>query len=250
MRPLAAEKISPVTAFALAKQGKPLRDMEWLCAVQEKNDISIGFNYWNNHRARDFTFAIAEQIRSENSKDLSSSKYVAVLADGSTDVSINEQVIVHVRYVSSGDVKTKLVSIEELESGTGKGIYNGIDSAFQKLDLSMEDLCSPDNNKPTLVCANFDGASVMQGHKNGVVSFISSEAPWIVPVHCVAHKLELAALDAVNNFPYLKNKFESTVKGIFLFYHYSSKRRREVKEIADMLESDLYHISSVKQVII
>lgn len=66
-------------------------------------------------------------------------------------------------------------------------------------------------------------------------------------MHCVAHKLELAALDSLKTDSYMR-RFEETVKGIYMFYHYSPKRRREVKEVADFIGSELVHMSGIKQV--
>lgn len=65
---------------------------------------------------------------------------------------------------------------------------------------------------------------------------------------CVAHKLELLILDAVKSWKYLSNCFEEVIKGILKFYHYSPKRRRELKAISDILDKDLGHFSSIKQV--
>lgn len=67
--------------------------------------------------------------------------------------------------------------------------------------------------KTTLVCANFDGANVMQGFKTGTMVQILRDAPWLFPMHCFAHKLELAALDGVRADSYMK-KFEEIVNGI------------------------------------
>lgn len=61
---------------------------------------------------------------------------------------------------------------------------------------------------------------------------------------CVAHKLELLILDAVKSWKYLSDCFERVIKGIFQFYHYSPKRRREFKAISEILEKDLVHFSS------
>jgi len=41
-------------------------------------------------------------------------------------------------------------------------------------------------------------------------------APWTIPMHCVAHKLKLAAIDSIKGDSYM-SKFEDTVKGIYLF---------------------------------
>ena len=100
---------------------------------------------------------------------------------------------------------------------------------------------------PTLVSCNFDGAAVMMGNRSGVATRIIDDFPWVTAIHCVAHKLELGVLDAVKTFDYLK-KFEDCVKKIFLFYYYSPKRRRELKEIAEVLQEDLLQYGAVKSV--
>jgi len=237
------------TAYVLAKNGKPLSDMDMLCQLQEKNGVDIGVNYRNNQRARDFVKAISDSIKNQACLELKQSNFISILADGSTDTTISEQELVYARYVNKdGEIKTQLLNIEEVASSDSVGVYNGICAAISSCGLSMADLVAADNSDtPTLVSACFDGAAVMQGHKNGVISHITKEAPWVIPMHCIAHKLELAALDAIKKDHYLQ-KFETVMKGIFLFYHYSPKRRREVKEIATLIDSELCHISSVKQV--
>lgn len=66
-------------------------------------------------------------------------------------------------------------------------------------------------------------------------------------MHYVAHILHLAVLDASKSVPYLQ-KFEDRVEKKFLFYHYSPECRREVKEIADILQEDLLYTISLKQI--
>lgn len=96
------------------------------------------------------------------------------------------------------------------------------------------------------MCANFDGASVMMGEINGVACRLKRRVPHIVILHCVAHKLELAVLDAVK-VPYLQ-KFDDTIKAIFKMYYRSPKKRRELKEIGEIVEekvcvNKVYYIS-------
>ncbi|KAJ8318674.1 hypothetical protein KUTeg_003765 [Tegillarca granosa] len=121
-------------------------------------------------------------------------------------------------------------------------------SSLGKINLSFEKLKPDDLEYPSLICANFDGASVNLGQKGGVIAKIREVIPNVLGLHCVAHKLELAALDANKHCKYVIEQFEQTVKGIFNFYHYSPKRRREVKEVADVLDVTFSHMSDVKQV--
>lgn len=58
---------------------------------------------------------------------------------------------------------------------------------------------------PPLVCANFDGASVMQGRIGSAVAHILHELQEAIPMQCIAHKLELLILDSVKSIHFLKN---------------------------------------------
>lgn len=235
-------------AYSIALQNRPFSDMSFLCSLMKKNGVEIGENYDNNHGAREFIAAIAETLQQDATEDIKRSPYISILADGSTDTTIKEQEIVYVRYISDGEAKTRFVSLEELNSSDAKGVKEGIDTGLNRIGLNFSDIVQINSEKPTLVCANFDGASVMQGLKSGTMSMILKEAPWVIPMHCVAHKLELAALDSIKGDSYMR-RFEDTVKGIYMFYHYSPKRRREVKSIAEFMDSELAHISGIKQVI-
>ena len=68
-----------------------------------------------------------------------------------------------------------------------------------------------------------------------------------VTTHCVAHNLELALTDAIKEVPYY-SKFEDTVKGIFKFYFYSPKKRRELSQISELLDEDRVRYGGVKAI--
>ena len=50
----------------------------------------------------------------------------------------------------------------------------------------------------------------MMGCTSGVSTLMKQDKPYIVPVHCVTHKLELGILDAGKEVDYLET-FEQTV---------------------------------------
>jgi hypothetical protein len=98
-----------------------------------------------------------------------------------------------------------------------------------------------------MIFANFDGASVNLGQKGGVIAKIRDVIPDVMGLHCVAHKLELAAHDATKSYKYLE-QMESTIKGLFSFYHYSPRRKNEVKAIAEILDVEEFDGVQVFQV--
>jgi hypothetical protein len=57
-----------------------------------------------------------------------------------------------------------------------------------------------------------DGASVMVGIRSGVVTRVKQLAPFIVAVHCVAHRLSLAATGSTDSVRYL-DTYQETLTG-------------------------------------
>ena len=70
--------------------------------------------------------------------------------------------------------------------------------------------------------------------------------PHIIILHCIAHKLELAVLDAVKTAPYLA-RFEEILKAVFKMYYYPPKKRRELKEIGSISHDTLCHFKQTKE---
>ncbi|XP_070550348.1 zinc finger protein 862-like [Ptychodera flava] len=238
------------TAYAVLKAGRPFSDYEFLCSVQLKNNIQLGENYITRIACRRFLSSIVHVIRNEINTEIKASRFLSILGDGSTDASIVEQEIVYLRYVDQTECvpKTREIDIIPLASANADGVFRALESGLQSVNLNFNDLKHEQNKDgPMLVGVNFDGAAVMMGVKSGVVKKITDIIPEVIAMHCVAHKLELAALDANKSVKYME-KFEDTIKGIYNFYHYSPKRRRELTEICAIIQQCTAHFSSVKQV--
>lgn len=97
------------------------------------------------------------------------------------------------------------------------------------------------------MCCNFDGANVMSGHLNGVQARIKIKQPGCVYLWCVAHRLELAVLDAIKNDSYLKD-FEETVNSIFKFYYKSPKLRQEIQDLEKVFDSEFAQFGCMKKI--
>ena len=129
-------------------------------------------------------------------------------------------------------------------TGNAEGVHQGVMKRLATMELTADKPQPSDSSFPTLVCANFDGASVMMGSKSGLATRIQQSFPWVIPIYCVAHKLELGILDGVKVVKYL-SEFKAIVKTIYLFYNCSPKRRRELTKIATVLEEDLLQYGAV-----
>lgn len=234
-------------AYYLGKERKPLTDMKKQCMLAKKLGVDVGSNYHNDLSAKQFLNATYTNLIKDVQDTISGCNFISILSDGSTDISVVEQEVVYVRYIkSNGRADTVLVNIVAPEHGHGLGLFEAIKTALLSIGLDFENM-RHDQPGPSLVCANFDGASVMQGRKSGVVGHILNEIPDIIPIHCIAHKLELAVLDSTKNIPFLKRN-EDTMKGIFIMYHASPKKLRGLNELAVALEVDILQFSDLKKV--
>ena len=236
------------TAYYIACEGEPFTKFPRLCALQEKNGLNMGTNYLNRQSCKVFISSIGEVLRKESCEFIRNARF---LSDGSTDESILEQEIVYVRFTGEdGKVQTRLADIVDLTHGHAQGVKDGVFKALETVDLPCDILARK------LIGINTDGASVNMGKKGGAVKLIKDKLneeldqncdQYMTVVHCIAHNLELAVCDSKQGCPYL-DKFEETVKGIFRFYYYSPKKRRELYEIASNLDKELKHYGGVQQV--
>ncbi|XP_062506352.1 zinc finger protein 862-like [Corticium candelabrum] len=232
------------TAYAVAKRCKPFVDYEYICKLQILNGVDLGKNYLHEKAAAKFIKYVADEIRLTTARALVEHRYVSVICDGSTDLTVIEQEMVMVRYVelSSCQPVTKLAALVDLKHANADGVYSALQTGLKH--VVNDDLPDALN----IVCGNFDGAAVMMGARNGVKAKLICDHPCATIVHCVAHKLELAVLDTVKRTCYL-DEFERTSKEIIKLYHYSPKRRRELRQVADTLfEDDLKSFSDIKQI--
>ncbi|XP_062580302.1 zinc finger protein 862-like [Saccostrea cucullata] len=154
-------------------------------------------------------------------------KFFSILIDGATDSSVTENELVYVRFVNNGVPENHYLSIEDIQNADAKGILNCIDQSFERAEL--------ENWKTYLVGFGSDGASVNLGSKGGVAALLKNDVPHLVIVHCIAHRLELAANNAIKSQKIMKD-IQDILTNTYKQYHYSPKALRELRIIADALE--------------
>ena len=155
------------------------------------------------------------------------SHYVSLLCDETTDVSITKQLIIYVRYVLEGDIRVDYLKISDLKDGTAATIEELL-SVCQFVGINLS----------KVVGFGCDGASVMVGARNGVATRLKSHNPVMISIHCVAHRLALAATQAADSIPYLK-KFKQYLFQIFYYYHNSAVWSASLKAIQEVLEDPI-----------
>ena len=177
-------------------------------------------NYINSCRCREFVMAISAVIKGKLWDRILQSPYVAVMIDESTDVSTSENLIVYIAYVYNGRAHVTYVGIVHAPAVDAESLHDQLKEYLEQhgLDLSK------------VMCFCSDGASVMTGSQNGVGVRLQRSNPFMVLIHCIAHRLALCCADASVDMDYPENE-ESTLNEVSSHFNRSGKRTTALKEL-------------------
>ena len=84
-----------------------------------------------------------------------------------------------------------------------------------------------------LVAGGADGAGCNFGKHIGMMTMLKEEVPWLLSVHCFAHRLELAAADA---FSGIFGEIDDFLKDLYYIFKNSPKQWCLLLRIAERLQ--------------
>lgn len=155
-------------------------------------------------------------------------QFYSILSDGSTDSSIIEEEIVYARYVIQGEIFVRFLGLQSVPKADASTIAEAISTVVDNV-LQLPDW------KDRVVAYGTDGAAVMTGSKNGVVTRLRGERDHILGIHCMAHRLELAFKDAAKSIP-LYHMLDTFLLNLYYFYHKSPLNRSNLKNSFQALD--------------
>ena len=166
-------------------------------------------------------------LRAELLPSIHQSPYFCLMLDDSLDKATHEQCLLMVRYinVSSIEVVSKFLSIVRIE-GTpdAKTIFKTVNQRAVELGLPTD----------KLICITTDGASVMQGCRNSVTTYILEKwNSFAFKQHCVIHKEVLGVKSALKELPSL---VEQTVTKVLGYFKFSSKRNDKFQQLMKLTD--------------
>ena len=109
---------------------------------------------------------------------------------------------------------------------TAPEIVDAVLKVFTSRGISLEKLCGVATN----------GANVMVGCRTGVTTLLKDKNPFILSIHCIAHRLALASGQAADAVPYVK-QYQLYINNIYRYIHYSTKNAKKLKEIQLVMQS-------------
>ena len=204
-----ADNLETTCAYFIAKCDRPYVDHPELLNLQKLNGINIGNVLYSNVICEDITDHIVCSMKNKIVSEIVQKNVpVSVLIDERTTLGYKSALILYLRCSVDGvsNAVSFILDLIELSDTTSTGIVHALLHCLYSYGLSNNYL---ENNWLGLAT---DGASVMLGHKGGVIAKIKHSFPNIIGWHCLNHRLELAVGDAVkscteiNHFQFLCTK--------------------------------------------
>jgi len=96
----------------------------------------------------------------------------------------------------------------------------------------LEKFCIPESK---IVAITTDGAAVMVGRKTGVNTRLKSHYPYLISIHCHAHKLALCISQAADNVDIFAD-MQRTLIQIYQWFSSSSLRQANIFEMCNVLK--------------
>ena len=87
----------------------------------------------------------------------------------------------------------------------------------------------------------------MVGCRTDVATQLKQCSPFLISIHCVNHRLALAALHAADNIPYLQ-RFKIHLRNLFYFYQNSHVRMSGLHAIQALLDDPTIKLKETKYV--
>jgi hypothetical protein len=111
----------------------------------------------------------------------------AILTDESTDISLAGKLIMYVRFVTKDfELKSHFLGNFNIGEKDATTITNKLVTILTERGIPADKILS----------LGSDGASVMTGVKNGVAAQLKQLSPFLINIHCVAHRLALCTSQA------------------------------------------------------
>ena len=82
-----------------------------------------------------------------------------------------------------------------------------------------------------LVSVGTESANIMTGNRGGVVTLLQRDNPFIIGIHCFAHKLALYRSQAAEDVASL-NDVRQKLTDLFYFFSKSARRTGKLREIS------------------
>lgn len=230
---LAKEEVAHTTKF------NSLKDLAVKLGCDYLRELNLGRNaqYSSEQTIAELLQCLSLVIEEKILSDLQHSDLFSLMTDESTDIAVLKQLVLVGRYLTDDGIKTSFLCITDIPNGTAETIEGAMLKFIGEKTLQISRLCA----------FGSDGASIMTGRLSGVAVRLMRHSPTMIAVHCVNHRLALAAAHASDSIPYLQ-QFKSILQTLFFFYQNSAVRMANLHAIQEILNDPQIKCKQAKDV--
>ncbi|XP_070564482.1 uncharacterized protein C17orf113-like [Ptychodera flava] len=220
------------TVYFLAKEDLPDSKLTKMIELQKLNGCEAFEKcdpYIHADSIHDMQRAIADTVRGELGNLIRRSPYIGILVDESVNITVHKKLIVYIRIISHAGPKTVFLRNVTVHNGTAETV----------MDAILETLRANDIAPRKVMGLGSDGASVMTGKHNGVAARFKRKNPFLVSVHCAAHRVALAATDASKRGKGVDkiSDYRTTINNLYNFYKYSAVRYNRLRQLSEAMDT-------------
>ena len=193
--------------------------------------------YTSQRVIADFLNVLSSTIEEDILNKMRLSATISLMADESTTVSGTKELIVYGRCVKDGNPESHFLKMLKLEDGKADTIVAALTGYLGEAGISLYHVSR----------FGSDGAAVMIGSRAGVATQFKALNPALINVHCICHRLALAASQAAMEVDYLK-KVKEVLTSLFHFYSNSAVRTAGLEHMQELLGDPTLHVKEAKDV--
>ena len=216
-------------AYFIGKQSLPFSKFPSLCDLLKSVKAPITTSMYQDEKAcANLIWCISVRLQKKILCRIRNSPFYGIMIDESTDISVTRHLVVFASIVEEGLPVTLFLGLLQIP-GSKKDATVIFDTLISHLRTWELDLCK-------FVAFGSDGASTMVGSQGGVATKIRLQVnPFLISCHCVAHRTNLAALDAAKapDCKSLSAEVDSLLNSISSFFNKSSKRKHALTALQE-----------------
>ena len=207
--------------------------------VESVKKMKVGENatYRSHHTAEGMQQSIYTVLQKEVDTLVQGSPFVSLLIDESTDISTTENLIIYIKLLNNFNPETHLLGNVHIPNG----------QAATVTQMVKDILASRHVDEKKVVGFGSDGASVMTGKNNGVAARLKRVNPFLISIHCMAHKLALCTSQASTGIQFLST-FKETLTALYRYFKKSSLRTHQLKEFQEIFQQPQLKVKEVYEI--
>ena len=179
------------TVYVMVKSDIAADTFTNLMELQVLNGVDLKDYYKQPQTVTEFEECIESLIENDLTEKIKASDFIGIMLDETCDITVHKKLALYVRFINEhGGATTTFIGNAEITDGTAAGIESVLIDYLARKGIILGD------NIDKILGLGTDGAAVMTGRLNGLGAKLRRRNSKLIQVHCVAHRLNLAASQA------------------------------------------------------